>query len=165
MVVVHATAEPISPSERGQRFEYAQAGLAAIGKRCRDEGLRVAVELLPRTCLGNTVDELMALLAPLDGDTYGVCLDTNHLLQEKTEDFVRKVGSRIVTLHVADYDGIDERHWLPGKGINNWTAIIQALQEVGYRGPWMFESAGTPEEKVAVWEEMKRTVLLVGPRR
>ncbi len=88
-------------------------------------------------------------------DGIGLCLDTNHLLQEKNEDFVRKLGSRAVTLHVSDYDGIDERHWIPGRGINDWTALIQALKATGYRGPFMFESAGTPDEKVAVWKGLR----------
>ena len=48
--------------------------------------------------------------------------DTNHLLQETTEEFIRTVGGEISTLHVAEYDGIDERHWLPGheEGVITW---------------------------------------------
>jgi hypothetical protein len=33
----------------------------------------------------------------------------NHLLQEKPV-FIRKVGPLIASLHVADYDAIDERN-------------------------------------------------------
>jgi sugar phosphate isomerase/epimerase len=114
------------------------------------------VECLPRACLGNTSQEILRLI---DGiPSIGVNLDMNHLLQEKPEDFVRKVGSRIVTLHVADYDGIDEKHWLPGKGIDNFPAIVQALQSVGYPGPWIFEFAGTPEEKIAAWKLIVQSV-------
>lgn len=43
------------------------------------------------------------------------------------------------TLHVSDYDGIDEKHWLPGQGIVNWPEVIQALIETGYDGPFMME--------------------------
>ena len=59
MIVMHASAEPVTPSERPQRFERAQAALAEIGERCQKTGQRIAVELLPRTCLGNTVEELL----------------------------------------------------------------------------------------------------------
>ncbi len=165
-LTIHASYEiskPIPVVERQARIAACRRSLVTLARKAASMNAQLAVECLPRSCLGNTSEEIQVLLDSIDD--VGICLDTNHLLQEKTEDFVRKVGSRIVTLHVADYDGIDERHWLPGKGINNWTAIIQALWEVGYQGPWMFESAGTPEEKVAVWEEMKRTVLLSGPRR
>jgi sugar phosphate isomerase/epimerase len=44
-----------------------------------------------------------------------VCFDTNHLLKESSEDFARAVGPHIVTLHVSDYDGKDERHWMAGE--------------------------------------------------
>ena len=159
-LVIHASYEiskPIPAAERQARIAACRRSLVTLGRKATSMNAQLAVECLPRACIGNTSKEILQLL---DGiDDVAVCLDTNHLLQEKTEDFVRKVGSRIVTLHVADYDGVDERHWLPGKGINNWQTIIQALQEVGYRGPWMFESAGTPEEKVAVWNKMKQSLL------
>jgi sugar phosphate isomerase/epimerase len=56
------------------------------------------------------------------------------------------VGEKIVTLHVSDYDGIDERHWLPGEGCIDWQALRAALCEVGYDGVWMYElSFGIPK--------------------
>ena len=157
MIVVHASAEPIAPSERGARFEWAQAGLAEIGKRCQEKGLRVAVELLPRTCLGNTVDELLAILDPLDGDVVGVCLDTNHLM-DRYEDLahvVLRLGDRLFTLHLSDYDGVDEQHELPGKGVLDWGSFVRALQEIDYGGPFNYESkldGETPTERIKTLE-------------
>lgn len=46
--------------------------------------------------------------------------DTNHLLKDLTEEFIKNLGLKVVTLHVSDYDRIDERHWIPGKGVNDW---------------------------------------------
>ena len=37
------------------------------------------------------------------------------------------------------FDGVDERHWMPGKGIVDWNDVIAALVEVGYEGPFTFE--------------------------
>ncbi|MFC1559117.1 TIM barrel protein, partial [Gemmatimonadota bacterium] len=89
------------------------------------------------------------------------CCDTNHLLQETTEEFIRTVGGEISTLHVAEYDGIDERHWLPGheKGVINWNEVIDSLVKSGYPGPFMFECAGTPAEKMATWNRLKEEYL------
>jgi sugar phosphate isomerase/epimerase len=53
------------------------------------------------------------------------------------------------------HDGVDERHWLPGKGIIDFKLIILGLQAKGYKGPWMFESAGTAAEKVADWSRLE----------
>jgi sugar phosphate isomerase/epimerase len=111
---------------------------------------------MPRAFLGNTSEEMLILLEGLK--SVGVTLDTNHIFQEKAEEFTRKVGSRIVNTHIADDDGIDQRHWLPGKGVRNFVAIVVALQDVGYQGPFNFECAGTPEEKVAVWKRIKESV-------
>jgi sugar phosphate isomerase/epimerase len=155
-LVIHGSYEitnPIPIEERRGRIAACRNSLAELSRKARSIKGQLALECLPRACLGNTSTEIEVLIQGIDG--IGVCLDTNHLLQEKTEDFARKLGSRIVTLHVSDYDGKDEKHWLPGKGINNWTAIIQALEKIGYRGPFMFESAGTPDEKVAVWKKLR----------
>ncbi len=85
-----------------------------------------------------------------------VCCDVNHLLQETTEAFIDAVGSSIVTLHICDYDGIDERHWLPGKGIINWNKVLESLELAAYDGPFIFESAGTYQEKAATWLKLKK---------
>lgn len=69
----------------------------------------------------------------------GICFDTNHMLNEKSEEFIRTVGNRIRTIHVADYDRVNERHWMPGRGVNDWNAIISALIETGYHGAFMYE--------------------------
>jgi sugar phosphate isomerase/epimerase len=141
MVVVHASAEPIAPAERQQRLTHAQAALEKIGQRCQKVDKRVALELLPRTCLGNTVEELFELLAPLDGDTFGVCLDTNHLMDRHSDlaDTVRQLGEKLFTLHLSDYDGIDEKHELPGRGVLDWGAFMQALRDIDYSGPFNYE--------------------------
>ena len=141
IVVVHASAEPIAPDERQQRLEGAQAALAEIGQRCRELGKRIAVELLPRTCLGNTVEELFELLDPLDSGTFGVCLDTNHLMDRYRDlaHTVRQLGDRLFTLHLSDYDGIDEKHELPGKGVLDWKSFMQALRDIDYSGPFNYE--------------------------
>lgn len=141
MIVMHASAEPIAPAERQRRLNRAQASFAKIGTWCRTAHKRVAIELLPRTCLGNTVEELLELLRALDDATFGVCLDTNHLMdrfQELPEN-VRTLGDRLITLHLSDYDGIDEKHELPGTGVLDWRAFMQALRDIDYNGPFNYE--------------------------
>jgi sugar phosphate isomerase/epimerase len=53
--------------------------LAALARVAADDGVRVAVECLPRTCLGNAAAELRAIVDALDPAAAGVCLDVNHL--------------------------------------------------------------------------------------
>lgn len=137
--VIHASAEPIRNNERQARLEVARKSLRELAAECAAIHVQLALEDLPRTCLGNTSDEILWLS---DGiDNLGVCFDTNHLLKEKPEDFVRKVGPRIVTLHVSDYDGKDERHWMPGEGIINWPSLAASLAAIGYHGPFLYETS------------------------
>ena len=74
-----------------------------------------------------------------DSPALYVCCDVNHLFKETPQDFIRALGAKVVTTHMSDWDGIDERHWLPGEGINDWQKILAALDEVGYVGPFLFE--------------------------
>ena len=101
-------------------------------------GAVLAVEDLPRTCLGNCSAEILELTR--GHDALKVCFDTNHLLGgEDPAAFVRAVGHKLVTLHVSDYDFIDERHWLPGEGDIDWNSIVEALRDVDYQGVFMYE--------------------------
>ncbi len=157
IVVVHASAEPIPPEERADRLQRAQAALQDVGARCAALGLQAAIELLPRSCLGNSVDELLTLLDGLPQEVFGVCLDTNHLM-DRAPDLPRvpaALGDRLLTLHMSDYDGIDEQHQMPGQGVLDWQAFMHALREAGYSGPYNYEchiDGEAPSDRIAALE-------------
>ncbi len=136
--VIHGSAEPIRDEDRAARLKASRRALAQLTPEFAALGIQLALEDLPRTCLGNTSDEVLELMDGIPG--LGVCFDTNHLLKETPQEFIRKVGARIVTIHASDYDGPDERHWMPGEGINDWRQIVNGLRAVGYQGPFLFET-------------------------
>jgi len=135
--VIHPSGEPIETKDRSEKLKWAQESLMELAEAASRCGGVMAVEDLPRTCLGRNSDEILDLISA--DDRLRVCFDANHLLGEENPDFIRKVGSKIITTHISDYDFINERHWLPGEGKNDWPAIIEALKEVGYSGPWLYE--------------------------
>ena len=147
--VIHPSSEPIKDEDRPARIARSRESLTTLNKVAREQKVQLVVECLPRTCLCNTAEEMLKLLDGLDTDI-GICFDSNHLLKEKSEEFVAKVGGRIKSVHISDYDGIDERHWIPGdkRGIIDWVKVVQELAQAGYEGPFLFESAGTPSEKM-----------------
>ena len=49
------------------------------------------------------------------------------------------MANKIVTLHVSDYDFINERHWLPGEGKIDWIEFMKKFNTIGYKGVWMYE--------------------------
>ncbi len=137
VAIIHPSAEPITDDDRGERLMRSRDRLAAIAERAANVGIQLCVEDLPRTCLGNRSDEILALI---DGvPQLAVCCDVNHLFQERPEHFIQKVGNRIQALHISDYDGEHDCHWVPGQGVIDWSAVIQALVNVGFTGTFMFE--------------------------
>ena len=45
------------------------------------------------------------------------------------EDFVRDAGDGLQHVHIQDVDGHADRHWAPGEGEIEWTAVFRALAE------------------------------------
>jgi sugar phosphate isomerase/epimerase len=168
IVVVHASSEPIGGGERPQRMVQARRSLSTLVSMCRAAGRRLAVELLPRTCLGRSVLELQALLHDLDPAVAGVCLDVNHLMDRYAmlPQVVCSLGPRLFALHISDYDGVDEKHWPPMQGVIDWAAFLSALREVGFAGPLNYEahlSGRTPAERLAFLENNYAALLKLAP--
>lgn len=89
--------------------------------------------------LMRTVEETVELFDRLPKDVYSA-VDLNHIIAP--EKLVLAMGKRLKTIHVADGDGKAEKHFFPcdAKGENDWKAIMKALDHVGYKGPFMYES-------------------------
>ena len=140
-LVIHPSSEPVSVDEEKRRnqLENSMKSLDELAETAGEGGGVIAVENLPRTCLGRDSSEILKILSA--NHKLRVCFDTNHLLYQDAVSFIEEVGSKIVTLHVSDYDFADERHWLPGDGGVDWSKIVSALTKVGYNGVWMYEVA------------------------
>lgn len=103
------------------------------------QGLTLALENLPRTCIGNSAREIAYLTGCVP--ELRLCLDTNHFTSPHPDvrfrplqrlfpslrakwnseaeggvSYAQRFAEQIVTVHISDYDGIDECHWLPGQG-------------------------------------------------
>lgn len=137
-LVIHPSGEPIKEEDREMRLACAKKSLARLAEYAAEKDAVIAVEDLPRTCLGRNSDDILALLSA--HPALRVCFDTNHLLSEDIAAFIRRVGRSIVTTHVSDYDFVNERHWLPGEGLIDWRMLKRELDAVGYDGYWLYET-------------------------
>ena len=133
-LVLHPSSEPIADSIRAQRIANASESIAYLKKYADRIGAQLCIENLPRTCLGNTPEELMRIVG--DIPDVKVCFDTNHYTKGTSEHFVAIVGSRIGTIHASDFDLVNECHWLPTK----WGKLMQDLEKTGYKGVFMYEA-------------------------
>lgn len=137
IAVVHPSGEPYTEEERPERMRHAVSTIRTLCEYAKSLGIELALENLPRTCLCRGKDEMLEFLREIPD--LKVCYDMNHCLNEDNLEYLKAVANRVITIHASDYDGIDERHWLPGKGINNWEAIISTLEEANYSGRFVFE--------------------------
>lgn len=135
--VIHASGEPIVNADRAARLECAKKSLRELAEHAEAHDAVIAVENLPRTCLGNTSEELIDLVSC--DNRLRICFDTNHLLSENHESFLKAVSSKLITTHFSDYDFINERHWLPGEGDIDLKSLMDTLDATGYYGPIVYE--------------------------
>ncbi len=145
-LVIHPSTEPIADEQRQERIDLCLQGLEELASWLPSPSpVKIAVECLPRTCLGHDSTELLGILDAVGSDHIGVCLDVNHAnLREGVVEATRRYGPRIISLHISDNDGLDERHWLPFRGVIPWGEWLPALREAGFGGPLLYE--------VALWQ-------------
>lgn len=156
--VIHPSSEPNDDETRQQKIEKSIENMRYLAKICDEAGAKLCVECLPRTCLGNSSFDILTYLNEIP--ELDLCFDTNHLTMQTNEDFLddlieHGMHGRIRTLHVSDYDFIDERHRLPGDGINDWDAIMTKLEELDYNGVFMYEVSKPKERELLTLEEIK----------
>ena len=147
LLTLHSGAEPVTAAERPYRMEQSVKSIRALSAFAAANGMAVALEFLPRSCLGNHEDELLELAAPYKVDEVGVCLDVNHVMARAAElpQIIGRLAPRLLSAHISDYDGIDECHWLPGRGVIDWPAVVQALCRVPRRLTLIYETTSRVE--------------------
>lgn len=135
---LHPGNEPLPTEDREYRKDQSKKSLYSLAQLAKELDVRIAVEDLPRLSLGNTSVELKELISV--DDTLCICFDVNHLLKEDHVEFINRLGDKIITTHISDYDFIDERHLMPGEGKINWPVLMEAFDKIGYRGVINYET-------------------------
>ncbi len=153
---LHASLEPITDEERPSRLKNARNSIGRLSLAAKKIGAVLCVEDLPRTCLGNTSEEIMYMIG--DYPDVMCTFDTNHLLKEDHQHFMDVVGPRISHIHISDFDRTDERHWIEGKGVIDWPVIREGLRKIGFHGVAMHEVRSgedvNPENIVKAYNEV-----------
>jgi len=146
VIVVHASAEPIKHKDRSALILQAKQTLKKFEEDAKNKNLKFAIEFLPRTCIGNSAEELLAIIKDLDKEHFGICLDVNHLMNnyKQLPNVICQLQERIFELHLSDHDGIDEKHWMPGDGVINWEELMMTLAQIDYQGIFNYEAHCLP---------------------
>lgn len=150
--IVHPTGrpgegeEPFGPQNIGVAMEHAHRSVTELVEVARETRVQIALENLPITGLAcrplMTMQELRAFVAPFPAEFVGLCLDTGHAricgLDPALQASV--AAERLCALHLQDVDGEKDCHWVPGRGVIDWSALGRALAEIGFDGAWTVEA-------------------------
>ncbi|HEY3398115.1 MAG TPA: sugar phosphate isomerase/epimerase family protein [Armatimonadota bacterium] len=140
-VVVHPGAERDPRLTEEQQLRLSRESLQALAPMAADLGLRLAVENLPPTHVGGSLEQMGALLESLDRSVFGFCCDTGHaaLAGEGPAPYLRAFGDRLLGVHWQDNRGERDDHLFPGLGSIDWDDCFAALREVNYALPLTLE--------------------------
>lgn len=142
-------------NERDMRKSQMLKSAVELDESVREIGATMVIEnmLGPELLAGSdrerplmrSVEETQELFQRLPGTIYSA-IDMNHI--KNPERLIRAMGARLKSVHIADGSGAAENHYFPcsGEGANDWPAILGALEEVGYAGPFLYESAFSDEQ-------------------
>lgn len=160
--VIHASFEPIADADRQIMLDSTIKSLAELNTYTAEKGISLALENLPRTCIANSIEEVKIITNAIPD--LKLCFDTNHFttphpnyilrpLQrvsssmrnkanpavETPGEYAKQFADKIITVHVSDYDQVDECHWMPGQGLIDFQSIHNAITNAGFRAPITFE--------------------------
>ncbi|MBR6374434.1 MAG: sugar phosphate isomerase/epimerase [Victivallales bacterium] len=155
MVTLHASGEP-PLEEHPQRIGQVCKSIEDMLPLAQEMGFVINVEFLPRTCVGNSAEELQEIVSHFDADKVGICLDVNHIMNKYLElpAMIDLLAPRIRSFHICDYDGIDENHWLPGQGIHNWPELMRHIKAIDHdlllilETSWQLQSKTRPIDPI-----------------
>ncbi len=152
--------------EREEQFRLGLDSVFRIRRYARQYGIRLLIENFPFF----DPQDLLDFLEVTGPDGMGIVLDTGHEQQMGRDpaEGIRTTGDFLVSLHIHDNQGAGkDDHLPPTYGTTDWKAVMYALAEVSYGGPFMMEviphvpplTEMSPEEVVRVsYETMVKVI-------
>lgn len=138
-----------TPKEMRNNAFYAFKTILPFAK---ENGVKIALETVGANhCLDDAIDffgafdEYKALFDRIYSlkeysEFFACCIDTGHINlavkhnQPTPADFIRKMGSHVVCLHLHDNNGYIDQHHAPGVESIDFPDVFAALHEIGYNG-------------------------------
>lgn len=154
VIVLHFGVLP-GPMTREEHWGRSADLLHWLAPQAAAHGVTLALENLPpQFPEAMYITDLVAFLEQLNLPNVRLCLDSGHahLSGLDVATAVRQAGRWLHTTHLQDNFGpcaadapipAVDRHLAPGLGTINWPSVIQALGEIGFAEPVMFEGVRT----------------------
>jgi len=134
-------------AEHVERFK----ALCALAERA---DVTIALEPEPLLVVGSS-QEMAEMMRLVGSPCLKVNLDIGHAQITDADlcSTIRALGSDIVHLHLEDIKGRVHRHLLFGDGDIDWAAVRQALDAIGYGGPYVVDLFGPGLDPLSAAEQ------------
>ena len=149
VMVVHCGGprdELSDPDVLRARLDANLACLEPLAEMAATAGVKVAIENGAHTADWQFIVDMVRGFAH---PNVGLNVDTGHanLGDMDPATAIRMAGDLLITTHLQDNYGEVDNHLPPGLGKIDWTAVVAALREVGYKGCYMVEISDCPPER------------------
>ncbi|MGE9807371.1 MULTISPECIES: sugar phosphate isomerase/epimerase family protein [unclassified Janibacter] len=131
------------PPFRWQR-DYARTFVEGVALREHDSGIRIAVEnMFPWKAGRGEMQAYLPHWDPVEQPYDNVTIDLSHTATAGSDalDMVRRLGSRLAHIHLADGSGatLKDEHLVPGRGTQPCAEVLAHLTESGFDGAVVLE--------------------------
>lgn len=125
-----------------------------------DNGILLAVEGHTHV-IASTTDAFLRLFDEVESNSLGMNYDTGwqFIQREYVPLSIRKLGKKLLHMHLRDGDGVLNYDLPPGQGIIDWDEVVDALKSIRYDGFLSFElSYQGEDEQMRVLREGKEYI-------
>jgi D-psicose/D-tagatose/L-ribulose 3-epimerase len=149
----------LEPGARAEQWGRARDSLRQAAEHAARYEVALALEPLNRfeSDLVNTAEQALRLCDEIGMPNVGLLLDTfhAHIEEKSTPAAILRAGSRLLHVQASEND-----RGAPGSGQVDWSGILRALQQVGYRGSVVVESFLPTVPRLAAAAALWRPVAL-----
>jgi protein FrlC len=117
--------------DQDQAWNWSRECLIEIAKYAKPKGVVLAIEPTPSDSnLVETADDAIKMMRESGMENVKLMFDTIHALYRKEvpSDYVDKMGSDLVHVHISDYDR------LPPGTQTDFTFLVDSLKAIGFKG-------------------------------
>lgn len=127
--------------DQKKSFAYNVKEYSHWGEVAAKHHVGVAIENMIKPSYANDVEDLIALVEAIDMENVRICIDTGHahLSGHDVPSVLRRTGSMLKAMHVADNHQNADEHQPPFFGTIDWRNVVKVLEEIDYQEDFSFE--------------------------
>ena len=134
--------------------------LARLARKAEAHGVAIGLENVWNKFLLSP-DEAVRLVEAVGSEWVGIYLDTaNMMAYGYPEHWIRALGSRIVRVHLKDFDRAEHKFVNLGEGDTDWPTVMAELRASGYSSSLIHEVGGERSTLVDLGERLRRIASL-----